>query len=231
MFARWPGEAIQAETIACGVDELVGAPGEVLADHVAVARARDVAGRADAVDGRLAAGRDVREVVIGDQFLAVAFGGLFELWRGSSGLSSSSARLRLIRHSTAAWTTSTFPASGVNSVFWHGVARTEAIIAAVCSRGGRASAAGAGRRGRAGAIAAFVPGCAVGAPQPGHGACGRRGWQPERGALRGGARRRLARRVAARGAGAARGPEESAVGGGCGGGGQSGQLRIERTVA
>src|SRR5580698_3111611 len=43
-----------------GGGELVGAPGEVLTDHVAVARARYVARRADAVDGGLAAGRDVR---------------------------------------------------------------------------------------------------------------------------------------------------------------------------
>ena len=76
MLARWPGEAIHAATIDCGGGQLVGAPREVLADHVAVAGAGDVAGVADAVNGRLAAGGDVREVVVGDQFFAVAFGGL-----------------------------------------------------------------------------------------------------------------------------------------------------------
>src|SRR5580692_702496 len=65
-----------------GSRKLVGTPREVLADYVAVAWARHVASATDAVYWRLAAGRDVREVVIGDQFLAVTFGSLFELRAG-----------------------------------------------------------------------------------------------------------------------------------------------------
>ena len=58
-------------------------------------------------------GRDVGEVVLGDQFLAVAFGGLFEIRAAvRAALSPFSARSRLIRHRTAARTSATFSAVG-----------------------------------------------------------------------------------------------------------------------
>src|SRR5271166_2116235 len=51
----WRGEPGRDDRLWRG--QLVGAPREVLADHVAVVGVGDVAGLADAVDGRLAAGR------------------------------------------------------------------------------------------------------------------------------------------------------------------------------
>src|SRR5438093_9389528 len=49
---------------------------------------------------------------------------------GASGCSPRRARCLLIRHSTAVRTSARLPASGVSWVFWHGVARTLARVAA-----------------------------------------------------------------------------------------------------
>ena len=81
MFARCAGEAIQAATIACGVASCQRAPGDVLADFVADARAVDVAAGAHPAERRVAARADVFEVVVGRHALGVALGGVLELCR------------------------------------------------------------------------------------------------------------------------------------------------------
>ena len=87
MFARWPGEAIQAATIALGRAEPERAPADVLADFVADLRAVDVAGGAHAAERGFAARADVFEVVVEGHALGVALGGLLERAFGRSALS------------------------------------------------------------------------------------------------------------------------------------------------
>ena len=99
----------------------IGPPGEVLADHVADGGAGHVAGRRGS--GRRASrhwGRRARS----SRPRSVPGSGLRRPLRAgrwpASGASPCSARLRLIRHRTAARTSARLPASGVSSVFWHG---------------------------------------------------------------------------------------------------------------
>ena len=74
MFARWPGDLIQARWIWRRGGEPAGAPGDVLAERPAAGAAR-VAGAADAVDHRRPARRRVVEEVGVDHVRGVALGG------------------------------------------------------------------------------------------------------------------------------------------------------------
>ena len=144
MFARWPGEAIQAATIAARRGQPERAPGDVLADLVAEVRAdRCSRLRASGDSGVCRRGRRVRS----SRRRPCSRCGPGRRLRGRafrrSGRSPARARSRLIRQSVASRTSAMLASLGIRSCLAAFAARRQRRVA--CARGSRARGGGACR--------------------------------------------------------------------------------------